>query len=199
VRGLIAIELLDFAAREWPPAVAAPRWSALAECTDAELEQLVVRIARHSGLRRDAILRRFGRHLFARFAALFPAFQAGDSALDLLAHLEARIHDELRALPAGLDPARIACVGRGRDWVELRYQSERGLEDLAEGLLHGCADHFGERVEVLRKVSAGSVWFRVQRVAERDRCGRDARDRRGLRALRLDVRRGRAERRSPAR
>ncbi|MFQ5771090.1 MAG: heme NO-binding domain-containing protein, partial [bacterium] len=34
--------------------------------------------------------------------------------------------------------------------LSMIYSSERGLADLAEGLILGCIDHFGERIE-LRK------------------------------------------------
>lgn len=165
MRGLILIELLDFAAREYPPALDAPRYEALAAYEDGDFETILARIQLQSGVPRGALLRRFGRHLFARFTALFPVFPAGaDSALDLLADLESKVHRELRGLAAGLDPPKLLCAGRGSDWVELRYRSAHRVADLVEGLVMGCADHFGEQLELRRDGKPDDEIFTVRRL-----------------------------------
>jgi hypothetical protein len=45
---------------------------------------------------------------------------------------------------------RIECTCRGADRLEVVYRSPRRLGDLAEGLVRGCVDHFGERVAIDR-------------------------------------------------
>lgn len=165
MRGLILIELLDFAAREYPPALVAPRYEPLSSYEDGAFEAILAELGVQSGVPRGALLRRFGRHLFVRFTALFPVFPAGaDSALDLLADLESKVHRELRALAAGLDPPKLLCAGRGSDWVELRYRSAHRLADLVEGLVMGCADHFGEELELRRVGRPDDEVFVVRRL-----------------------------------
>jgi Haem-NO-binding len=164
MRGLVLTELLDFAARELPVVPDAPRFDPTADYGDAEVEQVLARLAEANGLTRAVLLRRFGRQLFARFAALFPVFPAGaDSALDFLASFESVVHDELRALPGKLDPPRVVCVERGPDVVELVYRSPRRMGDLMEGLLVGCAVHFGEDLGIVRSGAPPEERFRIER------------------------------------
>jgi hypothetical protein len=164
MRGLVLVELLDFAARELPGVPPTPRYDPTATYADAEVERVVALLADASGLPRAAVLRAFGRQLFARFAALFPVFPAGaDSALDFLARVESLVHDELRALPGGLDPPRIVCAARGPDFVELVYRSPRRMGDLMEGLLLGCAAHFGEDLALVRSGAPPVERFRLER------------------------------------
>jgi hypothetical protein len=134
-----------------------------------DFEAILAQLRVQTGVPRGALLRRFGRHLFERFTALFPVFPVGaDSAIELLADLESKVHRELRALAAGLDPPKLVCVGRGSDWVELRYRSVHRVADLVEGLVMGCADHFGEPLELRREGKPDDEVFVVWRLRTSD-------------------------------
>lgn len=121
-------------------------------------------LADASGVGRPELLRRFGASLFARLAALFPVFFAGvRSALDFLADFERQVHDELRRLDPSLDPPRIACARPSAARVELVYRSERGLGDLAHGLIAGAIAWFGDELVIERREEAatGAIHFAV--------------------------------------
>jgi Haem-NO-binding len=161
MRGLILRELLAFASGapgEPPPGSA-----------DADLETWARRLAGSRGLPPGELLRSFGTHLFGRLADLAPVFVAGsDSALAFLADLERTVHDEVRKLHPELALPRLRCVRRSLDEIELVYESGRDLADLAEGLIAGCGQFFGEPLDVKREPSARGELFRVRRlVAQR--------------------------------
>jgi hypothetical protein len=49
--------------------------------------------------------------------------------------------------------------------MTLLYRSQRCLEDLAQGLILGCAQHYGENIRLRREQCDGTA---VRFVAERD-------------------------------
>jgi hypothetical protein len=158
IQGLILRELFAFASGapgEPPPASAG-----------GDLEGWAHRLAAARGLPRSELLRSFGAHLFARLADLAPVFVAGsDSALGFLADVERTVHDELRKLHPRLAPPRLRCVRRSQDEIDLIYESERDLADLAEGLIAGCGRFYGEILEVEREPLPRGELFRVRRLA----------------------------------
>lgn len=153
---LLLRELLDFVEREF----GAELRGRLCEASgrDAgDLRRLVAALPAAQALGVDAILYRFGRQLFARFAALYPAVFAGPtSARELLLEVAPRVHDELRVHQprADLPELRARDLGPGR--IEVEYRSARGLADLAEGVLRGCLDYYGAPAELHREESGAA-------------------------------------------
>jgi Haem-NO-binding len=123
----------------------------------AELVHLVDQLATARGEPRAAVLSSFGRHLFRYFAALYPTFldEAG-SALGLLAGIDAYVHGELRKLYPDADFPRFECAPAAPDGLAMSYRSTRPLADLAEGLILGCIEHFGDQVRVAREDLPGA-------------------------------------------
>ena len=118
----------------------------------AELQQLLASLCRQTGVAADVLLRTFGRHLFERLRAGHPQFFA-DERLDLFAlldRLDAVVHVEVRKLYPEAKLPRFTCSRIDDDHLQLDYSSERGLADLALGLVEGAALHFGEHVDITR-------------------------------------------------
>lgn len=65
--------------------------------------------------------------------------------------IESYIHGELRKLYPDAEFPSFECRVTGSGRLEMVYRSRRGLADLAEGLILGCASHFGETVELQRE------------------------------------------------
>ena len=140
-----------------------------------ELVAMVVRLSAITGTPADALVRAFGEHLFGRFAVLFPKFFAGvTSAFDFLAQVESYIHPEvLKLYPDAMLPRFEAVRTPGEDrHMDLIYRSSRHFADLAEGLIRGCAAHFGQPVDVRREAVADgpaggqAIRFVLTRTAE---------------------------------
>jgi hypothetical protein len=177
MQGLFFSECRRFAGQELglsPDAAApgegapAPAYRPFERYPEAEFLALLDRLGAHAGLPRAEILRRFGRYLFGRLVALFPVFFEGmSSVLDLLGDFERVVHEEVRRLDGRLDPPRLECLRPAPDRAQIVYRSKRGLADLAEGLILGCAAHFGERIAVTRTAGAdpGEVRFEIRRAA----------------------------------
>ncbi len=118
----------------------------------AELQQLLLSLCRETGAEPGVLLQSFGRHLFARLQAGHPQFFS-DPGLDLfslLERLDGVVHVEVRKLYANARLPSFTCTRIDDEHLQLDYVSERGLADLAAGLIDGAALHFGEQVRVAR-------------------------------------------------
>ena len=85
------------------------------------------------------------------------------TASDFLFSVNSIIHPEVELLyPNSVPP--VFDFDEDEGWILVRYRSHRGFSCLAEGFILGCADLYGEEVEL--EVVAGSVstdaQFRVQ-------------------------------------
>ncbi len=140
----------------------------------AELVTMVVRLSALTAAPVPDLIRTFGEHLFGRFVTLFPRFFVGvTSAFDFLAAIESYIHPEVRKLYPDatlprFEPVRFTGPDLDRR-MDLIYRSSRPFADLAEGLIRGCAAHFGQPLEIARVAESGpggpGVRFVLTRVA----------------------------------
>jgi hypothetical protein len=118
----------------------------------SELQKLLASLCRQTGVAADVLLRTFGRHLFERLRAGHPQFFAHErlDLFSLLERLDAVVHVEVRKLYPEAKLPRFTCSRIDEDHLQLDYSSERGLADLALGLVEGAALHFGEHVDITR-------------------------------------------------
>lgn len=98
------------------------------------------------------LLRTFGKHLFQRFSVLYPSHFAGrDSAFAFLRILDNKIHVEVKKLYPDAELPVFEHESPDPDRLVFVYSSRRPFADLAEGLIRGCIDHFGERITLMRE------------------------------------------------
>jgi len=118
-----------------------------------EMVALVAALAKRSGLSVEALLQAFGEYLFGRFVVSHPNFfQTVDDAFAFLAGIEDIIHAEVRKLYPDAELPRFDIEHHDPHRLVMVYDSRRHFEDLAEGLLRGCAAHFGGQITIAREV-----------------------------------------------
>lgn len=117
----------------------------------AEMLTLVRHLAAATGVPADTLVKSFGHHLATRFTHLYPDFFAGvDSTFDFLETIERHVHVEVRKLYPDAELPTFTSNRAGDGRMYMLYQSRRPFADLAEGLIQGCAEYFGERVHLAR-------------------------------------------------
>lgn len=127
-------------------------YSPAREYDASELLAMAQRLGDATGQPPAELMRRFGADLFRYFARMYPAFFAGaDSTLGFLGRIETYIHGELNKLYPAAQFPHFEVVRPSPDRLEMVYRSPRRLADLAEGLIHGCAEHFGETIRCSRE------------------------------------------------
>lgn len=135
-----------------------------------EMIELVATLSRKTGLAGAELQKMFGRHLFDSFlAAHAPYFQVCSSAREMLASVNDVVHVEVRKLHADAELPEFTHRTLPDGTFELEYRSKRPFADLAEGLIAGCIEHYGDPVRLTREnVASGEETrcvFRLQPVA----------------------------------
>ena len=100
----------------------------------------------------------FGRHLFTRFYSNFEQFftDEANSSFAFFPLVENYIHVEVKKPYPEAQLPRFEFEPAPEGQMTLIYISKRHFVDLAEGLIHGCADHFNEKLSIAREdVSEG--------------------------------------------
>ena len=143
---MILRELSDFLEPEFGRAAAAEALRQARLHPDRDLRVVFAGLTRPPSLTDDELLRRFGRHLFPRLAALFPAVFAGlHNWRELLLQIAPRVHAELLTLQPEAQFPTLVCRRLEDEAIEVEYHSPRNLAPLAQGMLLGCLDYFGTR------------------------------------------------------
>lgn len=154
-------DILDAAAPESGGA-----YTAVGVYDHQELVDLVVALSERTDTPVDVLVRAFGEYLFGVFAQGYPSFFVGvTSGLDFLQGIEDVIHPEVLKLYPDAQLPRFDCQRDGEQ-LTLVYHSSRHFADLAEGLIQGCAAHFGEVYVVERsELGPNSTRFVIRRTA----------------------------------
>jgi hypothetical protein len=127
-------------------------YTAVGTYDHGEILELVRCLSRRIGLPVPDLVRAFGQHLFGRFVVQYPQFFGdADNAFAFLQRIDAYIHLEVRKLYPDAELPRFECDVSEPGRMVLTYQSSRPFADLADGLIRGCIDHFGEDIEVSRE------------------------------------------------
>lgn len=114
-----------------------------------EMQALVAALAQRVGVPAYRLLQQFGRCLLCRFTERYPYVWKSQSCLfDFLESVETYIHVELEKLYPDAEFPSFRSQSRSKTQLVLDYRSCRPLADLAEGLILGASDYFGEPVLV---------------------------------------------------
>ncbi len=96
----------------------------------------------------DDVVRILGRLCFKPLATRYPACLKGPASVrEFLPTVNDLIHPQVLKLYPGASVPRFLVRENGED-LEMDYSSVRNMCKLAEGLVLGAADHFGESVAV---------------------------------------------------
>jgi hypothetical protein len=109
----------------------------------------VVELNKETGVPVPDLLHTFGRHLFIRFVKAYPAFfEHAPSAFSFLEQIDNHVHVEVRKLYPDAELPRFECSRPAPNSLVMTYISKRRFGALAEGLIAGCIDHFGEKIRI---------------------------------------------------
>ncbi|MBC8165370.1 MAG: heme NO-binding domain-containing protein [Bryobacteraceae bacterium] len=117
-----------------------------------EMIELVGQLSAMTGIAAADLIRTFGKHLFGRFAVNYPVFFEGiHSTLAFLPNIDSYVHVEVLKLYPDAELPSFECRFDELDSFEMIYRSKHPFPDLAEGLIQGCIEHFGDSMDVKRE------------------------------------------------
>jgi hypothetical protein len=142
-------------------------YTAVGNYADAEAVALVTALASQLDKSVPELLRYLGKALFEKLMSWHPQIGADiHNSLDFLEVVSDHIHKEVHKLYSdartpGLD------VRREGDTVTIIYRSDRGLADLAHGLIEGCGAYYGDTLRITKKDLDGATGQHAQFVVVR--------------------------------
>ncbi len=163
MKGIVFTEFLDFVVEQFSlemmdniiEASVLPSggaYTAVGTYDYQEMMQLVSALGKTSGLPVTNLVVSFGQHLFGVFVKKHPEYIEGiDSTFSFLLAVEKTIHAEVLKLYPDAELPRFKYEFPDPNKMMIKYQSRRALGDLAEGLMLGCIDHFGESITIQRQ------------------------------------------------
>ena len=172
MKGMVFTEFLDFAEdqfglEEVDRMIAAAgsdgAFTSIGTYDHQELVRMLVALSESKQIPIPDLLKQFGHHLFGYLAKSYPSVLGdADDGFTLLRRIDDHIHVEVRKLYPDSELPQFSYEMMDDGSMQLTYRSERGLADLAEGLLRGCFEHFGQSVEIRREDLSGGKCQHVQ-------------------------------------
>ena len=177
MKGIVFSEFIEMVEESFSPEVAdriitqadlpsGGAYTAVGTYDHSEMVQLVSNLSDSTGHSIPNLLNAFGRHLFERFLVLYPSLTQGYAdSFGFLRQLEDHIHQEVLKLYPDAGLPRFTYDDDRPDRLVLHYHSERGLADLAQGLIEGCIAHYKKPVTLSREDldGASNVRFVLER------------------------------------
>lgn len=116
---------------------------------DEDVVKYVGVISEKLNLPTTDVTRIFGRYLFDELNSKMSIFSKQSEGLfDFLDSIEKVVHKEVRKLYTSTSLPTIDCSIESESELIMNYSSERKLCYLAEGLISGAADYFGDTIEL---------------------------------------------------
>jgi hypothetical protein len=141
-------------------------YTAVGTYSHHEIVAMVGELSHRTSTPVPALLEAFGSHLFVRFQKLYPNLMPeAPTSFDFLGSIEGVIHVEVLKLYPDAQLPRLVAHRHSESHMTMTYQSPRGMQDLALGLISGCATHYGETLDVETTVgSNGDVIFEIHKL-----------------------------------
>jgi hypothetical protein len=124
-------------------------YTAIGNYSDGELLAIISRLADTLGQTTDEVFRTVGRLALPKLSArLTGDVRPIGGAQKFLMSVNDIIHPEVRMLYPESTPPIFVFEEVDEDVLEVVYRSQRRLDALAEGLILGCGDLFGQEIRV---------------------------------------------------
>lgn len=116
---------------------------------DEELFGLVTEVSARLEQPIETVIEAYGVYLFKQLASRYPMFvDQCDNLRDFLISVDTVIHIEVKKLYDSPNLPDFEYDESRNDQLVMKYQSPRKLCVLAEGLIRGAAEHYGETIVI---------------------------------------------------
>ena len=128
-------------------------YTAVGSYPHSELVSLVCRLSEEINMEVPTLLKLYGTFLFHQLVKTYPEYLQGiHSALEFLEQVETCIHVEVVKIYAGAKHPTLKCSRpHSENHLYMLYHSIRHMEDLCEGLIRGCLEHFNTTATIERR------------------------------------------------
>jgi hypothetical protein len=128
---------------------------------DEDILNLMQALSDRTDTQLSSLWREFGRETLAYFADIFGDYMGGVKSFADLVEAVNEIHHGIRRDGLGTPP-RLEFREASPDHFEIRYSSDRNLNDFFLGMLEGAVKHFKSEVVILGRKQRGKLIVTVQ-------------------------------------
>lgn len=123
---------------------------------DKDFSKIMKGLSNQSETDLSTLWREFGRETFAYFADIFGDYMSGVKNLSDLITAVNRIHHDIKHDGLGT-PSRLEFRKASPNHFEIRYSSDRNLNDFFLGMLEGAVKYFQTDVKILGRQERGKL------------------------------------------
>jgi Haem-NO-binding len=128
-------------------------YTAIGTYSHHEMVALVVGLSKKTSTPLPTLLYSFGQYLFQTFVKVYGQFfEHTTDAFSFLESIENYIHVEVQKLYPDAELPRFSTQRINDNTLEMIYQSERSMGDLAEGLIAASIKYFNEKATIRREL-----------------------------------------------
>jgi len=121
-----------------------------------DLPELLRLLSHQTEVELPTLWREFGRETFSYFADVFCDYMSGIKNFSELITALNRIHHDIKRDGLGTPP-RLEFIKASPDHFEIRYSSDRNLNDFFLGMLEGAVKYFQTDVKILGRKKRGKL------------------------------------------
>ncbi|WP_282130705.1 heme NO-binding domain-containing protein [Pseudoalteromonas aliena] len=119
-----------------------------------ELIKLITSLSECVNLPVGVLLKEYGKYLLSHFLIYYPQFfQDLTTTFDFLDTIDRHVHVEVKKLYRDADLPSFQTKRLSSTKMQMFYHSSNPFALLAEGLIEGAANHFGENIHVSSDIS----------------------------------------------
>lgn len=124
-------------------------YTAVGTYDHTEMVQLVVGLSKRTEVPISQLLKTYGKHLFTVFTKGYPHFfENTNNVFDFFEQIDLYIHVEVRKLYPDAELPKFDTHRPDNNTLEMLYQSERKMSDLADGLIEAAIEYYKESAKV---------------------------------------------------
>ena len=117
-----------------------------------ELIRLVTALSQRTKMSIPDLELTYGKYLFTQLKKRYgKLIQQANNTFDFLWQVDKHIHVEVLKLYPEAELPRFNCTDLGPNAMSMTYHSNHPFEKLAEGLILGCAESFGDKIHIESK------------------------------------------------
>ena len=142
-------------------------YTAVGSYDHKDLVRLIVQLSKQTGISAEELQRVFGQSVFDNLYQSLPeknSLQGCKNSIQFIRLVEDYIHVEVKKLYQEANPPRFEFISENETEVVFDYKSARCMSHVCLGLIEGCANHYGEEVDIVmhnNDKSGNDVRFKV--------------------------------------
>ncbi|MCL1060334.1 heme NO-binding domain-containing protein [Shewanella gelidimarina] len=114
-----------------------------------DLIKLIVSLSKLTGISIEDLQEVYGKSVFITLFNSMPGLEGkSDSTFSFIKSVEEYIHIEVKKLYENANPPTFNFISATESQLVMDYVSARCMSHVCLGLIRGCAEHFGENIEI---------------------------------------------------